>query len=529
MNTQNWNWFEGTKMQERHNAFGVSLVLGNQWWDEWKGKITDVLMQESDVVIRFQWGHNAGHTVTLWDKAFDLHILPSGILSSWKQNIITSGCVLGIDLYKIKLDTIKMTSGELVCDQKLEDIIRKDTHGSIIRVGLVPELESLESGWIDTKKSGLKISGEVIVIGMHNVLLDAFDERSRVEAWLRPIGSTGSGISRAYASEIQRYHFTLNDLIHHPNTFYRSIEALWLGYSHNFPKISTQDLIECAKKEREKIIAYIQNGTIELISNEIEYIQALHTAGHKIVWEWAQAAMISSANSFFGTASNPSLETFCSTTGLSPKHIWNVFLVHKLPPSSVGERPQYLRFEQGEALDTFRKKYKEYGASTGRPRDLWHHPIYESARGAWLNARWIDDESKIVPVYNRVDALEDSLALDNGKIRAALWYQYELQDGLSQKKKHIQVWVYPDTPITQKNLLKNYPERSGQLDLFALSKENVYFVEMKGDFENQVKELLWLYLSALFSWDEEREFLVWTGPKREDLELRVWKPLRTMS
>jgi adenylosuccinate synthase len=525
MKSEPGNWYVWSEIQERHEAFGASVVLWNQWGDEWKWKISDRLMQESDVVVRFNGGHNAGHTVKVWDKEFDLHILPSWMVTEGKENIITSGCVLGIDLRRVNFldETFDFSRHSIVCTKTTEEIFKKEKKtNQDTRVWLIPELEKLQAWWIDISKSWLKISGETIVIGIHNVLLDAFDEACRMHIeWLQPIGSTWSGISRAYASETQRFHFTLNDLIHHEDTFYDSIRALWIAHNHIFPNIGVEALIAHAKLERTKILRLIDTWVIEVIRNEREYIKDLHRNGKKIVGEWAQSSMIGSDNSFFWTASDPSFETFSRVTWLTAKKIGNVFLVHKLPPSSVGTRPQYLKFPEWRPVNDFRAQYKEWWVSTSRPRDLFRHSLPETARWSMLNVRWIDDEWKIVPVYNRVDGLKDSLMLDNNMLRAVTWF--------SEKSMALTVWIHDDeTKITPESLLTNYPEKSAQAQLFGLTEENLRLVEMPWEFDQKVEQLLWLYNASIFRKDANRTFLIGTWPDREDLELRNWTPLRSI-
>jgi len=520
------NWFNGSDIQQRHYDVWASLVLGNQWWDEWKWKITDRLMQESDVVIRFQWWHNAWHTVIVWDKAFDLHILPSWMVSDGKTNIITSGCVLGIDLNKIDIEKIKITQSWVSCNCSLEELLkRKDW--DILEVGLIPELKKLQEWWIDISRSWLKISQETIVIWMHNVLLDAFDEICRRKTGqLKEIGSTWSWISRAYSSEIQRFHFSLNDLLYNEDLFYGSIEALWEGFKHIFTNITSDDLIKNAKKEREKICEHIRKWNIEIIWNERQYIKSLHSKWKKIVWEWAQSSMIWSGNSFFWTASDPSLHTFSKTTGLTSQKVWNIFLIHKMPSSSVWERPGYLKHSNSPELDIFRDKYWECWVSTWRARDLLHHSLCETARWAWLNVRWIDDESKIVPVYNRIDWIEDSLKLDNWLLRVVTWFKYMAKRIVDWPMEQINVWVLASEALMPKNLLKNYPEKSAQATLFGLTREDLRLIEIKWDISSQIEQLLWYYNSAIFRRNSEREYLVWTWPDRDDLDIRKGRPLR---
>ncbi len=522
--TNKLNWFKNSLIEQRHNDIWCSLVLWNQWWDEWKWKLTDRLMQESDVVIRFNWWHNAWHSVKVWDKEFDLHILPSGMVTEGKQNIITSGCVLGINLNKIDISLFEWKNAPF--DFTLEQLLKRKNRETI-EVWLIPELEKLRAWWIDIKKSWLKISAETPIIWMHNVLLDAYDEISRLQTWLKPIWSTWSGISRAYWAEINRYHFSLNDLLNHEDNFYDSIRALWMPYSFVFPKIGCDELIEIAKKERQKFLKYIRSWEIELIQNEKAYINQLYDSWKKIIWEWAQSSMIGSQNSIFWTASNPSLQRFCQFSWLNSTDIWNVVLVHKIPPSSVWERPWYLKYPESNFLDVFRKKYWEVWVSTWRARDLFFNSIYESARGTQLNVEGIDDESKIVPVYNRVDGIEDMLELDNGRLRVAIWYSHLVKDIISWDSKKVDVGAFENDTFNPWTLLRNYPQKSEQIKLFELNLEDVRFLELSWNIQEKIQSLLWLYNWSIFKNDNEIEYLIWTWPERDDLEILKWTPIRS--
>jgi len=327
---------------------------------------------------------------------------------------------------------------------------------------------------------------------------------------------------------MQRYHFTLNDLLYHPDNFYNSIEALWDSYKHVFPKISVDELIRSAKKERADIIEYIKRGEIKIIWNETQYIKDLHKKGKRIVWEGAQGAMIGSGNSFFGTASQPGLQAFCDTTGLTASKIWNIFLVNKFPGSSVWTRPGYLKYPDSPELNWFRNKYKEFWVSTWRPRDLFRYSLPEIARGAWLNVRGIDTEDKIVPVYNRVDWVEDALKIDKWLMKVVTGFQYDFDNIVDEITENIRVWVHSNEALEPRTLLRNYPEKSAQANLFHLDQSNLRMIEIKWNIEQQVEQLLWVHNAAIFKKSSEREFLIWTWPDRNDLELRKWTPMRRL-
>lgn len=532
MNSQ--SWMKNSEMFARHMDIWTSLVLWNQYWDEWKWKVVDILTQDSDVVIRFQWWHNAWHTVKVNWQEFDLHILPSWVVSKWKINLITSWCVLWIDLNKIELDRL-LIDRTWVCFNYELDALLKRKNWEIIRVWLIPEIEKLKAKWIDFKKSWLKISWETIVIWLHNVILDWYDEKCREFAWLSPIWSTWSWISRAYSSESQRLHFTLNDLLKRPDDYYASIKALWTWYSEVFPLINASDLIKYAKIERQKIIELLKNKELEIIDNEKEYIEELNNSWKKIVWEWAQATMIWSANSYFWTASNPSFEEFSRITWLTAKQVWNIFLVHKMPQSSVWYRPKFLKFPTSQAVEDFIDKYSEIWVSTWRRRDLFQFTLPETARATYLNTTWIDDESKIVWVFNRVDWIADTISFySDWVIKIIIWYSYEILNILDLEnwwKVKVNVWVTNWENINPKNLLRNYPSKSDQLSLFWVKQEDILMagvVKNTKNVQEQIRALLWLHLWAIYKEDFQREVLIWTWPDRINMHIEKLSPMRNI-
>jgi len=402
--------------------------------------------------------------------------------------------------------------------------------GKIVEVWLIPELQRLEKWWIDIEKSWLKISTEIPVIWIHNVLLDALDEKSREYAGLRPIWSTWSGISPAYCSEWKRLHFTLLTMLQNPEIYHNSIKTLWNWVRHIFPKISENDLIKYAQKEEKLIREYIKKWVIELIYDEKKYIKKLVKENKKIIWEWAQSVMISEENSYFWTASTPNLYTFLKVTWLESKHIWNIFWIFKMPPSSVWTRPTFMQFPKSKALDDFIKKYGEFGVSTGRVRDLFYHSLVETARARYIATYWLDDESKFVPVFNRVDGLECSFKMyPEEKVKIITWYKYKSRDLINENEiSKITVWI-DDQEITPNNARKKYPTKSQQLNLFDINSEkDIIFNNITGNTDEKIEKILKSHLAAMFKKDEEIEYIVWVWPDRNDLQLRKDKPLRVL-
>ena len=515
--------FENTQAYERHQEYKKSAVLWTQWWDEWKWKVVDALIQYSDAAVRFQGGHNAGHSIEIWGEKFALHMIPSGILTPWVENYIASSCVAPIDLYKVNLDRIQTTQTWVFCIDTLAQIRKKDKNRRIVRVWLIPEIEALEARWKDIREWRLQISSETPVIGMHGVLIDAFEEKVLEHIpWAIPVWSTGSWISPAYASDTFRRHFALGTLLTNPDAYCISIQVLWETYKDKFPNITADDLIKHSMHERAQMLKYIDDWKIQIVDDEQWYFDDLDASWKKIVFEWAQASMIGSANSYYWSASDPSIKKIKEITDYSSDQIWNVFWVLKMPHSSVWERPDVLKVSESKELNEFRDDWEEFWVTSWRPRDIFHYSAPEAARGFALATRWLKDESRYVPVFNAVDRIPDSLRIyAEKKLQMVTNYKYRVWDTIKL------VGVEEGQDINPENLRKNYPSKSKQLHLFNVKKEDITFKDIPWkDINQQIDNLLGLHLWAMFKWDDNVEFLVWTSPWRDWLEARTGKAIR---
>jgi adenylosuccinate synthase len=509
-------------MWQRLHDLRIALVLGAQWWDEWKWKIVDIIAEYADVIIRSQWGHNAGHTIKIWDQTFVLHILPSWMVREWKINFISSWCVLWVDLNKIELKQIvKSETDWLICHDTLDWLLIKDKQGEIKRVGMIPELEAISKWWVDITKSGLHVSWETTLIWMHHVLVDWYDEQMRWEVGRRLIWSTGSWISPAYWSTIARHSFTLNDLLYNEELYYNSIKAYWSIYQNVFTNISSEELINIAKKERAQLIELKNKWILTVVDDEKAFLNDLHDDWKIIIWEWAQASLIWSANSEYGTASDPSVQSFCNNTWLAANKIWNVFMVYKLPWSSVGERPSYLNLDNTKNLNQFCVDFDEFWSTTKRKRDMRYFSLPEVARWAELCTNWRVDEEYFVPVFNRVDWLEDALKIFNSwALEVVTGYRYT--DGNGNIK---QVW---NSNISPKDLSKNYAQRSQQEAYFNIERIDMDIVSLTWNIQEQTDKLLWLHIASIFNSDWWKDCLLWTSPDRSGIIYKNISPIRSI-
>ncbi len=300
------------------------VVVGLQYGDEGKGKITDVLSAKSDYVVRFQGGDNAGHTVYVGDEKFVLHLLPSGVLQCKGKCIIANGVVVNPK--------------------------------SFIR-----EIEQIESKGMKTDH--VFISRRAHVIMPYHIMLDTYREE---ETGGTQIGTTKKGIGPCYEDKIARVGIRMVDLLN-PEVLREKIEKNLRMKNNMFEKYfgkPTMDIdeiynefIEIGKKLQDRIV-----------DTEVELNEAIK-AGKNVLFEGAQALMldIDFGTYPFVTSSSPSTGGVCAGAGVPPTALQNLIGVSKAYTTRVGHGPfpSELDDELGEHI---RKVGNEFGATTGRPR-----------------------------------------------------------------------------------------------------------------------------------------------------------------
>ncbi|MDH3609062.1 MAG: adenylosuccinate synthase, partial [Gammaproteobacteria bacterium] len=308
------------------------VVLGTQWGDEGKGKIVDMLTEQADAVVRFQGGHNAGHTIIVNDQKTVLHLVPSGILRENKECLIGNGVVLAPD-------------------------------------ALQEEVEMLEAQGVPVAKR-LRISPACPLILPYHVLLDQAREKARGKA---AIGTTGRGIGPAYEDKVSRRGLRVADLYNEQHCNER-LEKI-IDY-HNFVlkeyfKHDTIDLGEMkalCRKYADMLKPYVMDVSAR--------INELRVNGNKILFEGAQGTLLDIDHGTypFVTSSNTTAGGACSGSGIGPSSIDHVLGIVKAYTTRVGSGPfpTELFDAVGEELAD---KGKEFGATTGRAR-----------RCGWLDA-----------------------------------------------------------------------------------------------------------------------------------------------
>ena len=303
----------------------TDVVLGVQWGDEGKGRVVDVLAAKSDMVVRYQGGANAGHTVVVEDEKYVFHLLPSGILYPDKVCIIGNGVVLDPET-------------------------------------LFEELDGLIS-------RGKKLARLVISHGTHIVMpyhkqLDKLAEAARTSS--EKIGTTGRGIGPCYADKYERIGIRAEDLTR-PDILAEKLKIAVKLKNEILTKIYGEKPLDFdaiyseALKWGERIAPMLGDAFLE--------IDATVKSGRNVLFEGAQATLLDIDHGTypFVTSSSPCAGGACTGSGIGPGRIDRVIGVVKAYCTRVGEGP-FPTEDMGELGDTLRRNGGEYGATTGRPR-----------------------------------------------------------------------------------------------------------------------------------------------------------------
>lgn len=301
------------------------VVIGTQWGDEGKGKLVDLLTDNVAAVVRFQGGHNAGHTVVIGEEKTILHLIPSGVLRESVQCIIGNGVVLS-------------------------------------PAALLEELKMLENKGIPARQR-LKISEACPLILPYHVALDQAREKAKGKA---AIGTTGRGIGPAYEDKVARRALRLGDLQHRERFAAKLGEVLDF---HNFclknyfktDTVSFEETLDEALQQAEELLPMMADVT--------ELVDQLQTDGHDIMFEGAQGTLLDIDHGTypFVTSSNTTAGGAATGTGVGLTRFDYVLGITKAYTTRVGAGPfpTELFDEMGEHMA---RRGHEFGATTGRPR-----------------------------------------------------------------------------------------------------------------------------------------------------------------
>ncbi|MDH5181254.1 MAG: adenylosuccinate synthase [Gammaproteobacteria bacterium] len=314
------------------------VVIGTQWGDEGKGKVVDLLTDNADAVVRFQGGHNAGHTLVIDGKKTVLHLIPSGILRDKVKCLIGNGVVLAPD-------------------------------------ALLKELEMLTSNGVNTE-GRLFISEACTLILPYHIALDQARELARGK---KAIGTTGRGIGPAYEDKISRRGLKVGDMLHRERFASRLGEVL--DY-HNFAlknyfKTDTVDFQQVLDEGLE-----MAERIRPMVADVTGMLHTMRAEGKKIMFEGAQGTLLDIDHGTYPyvTSSNPTAGGAATGTGVGPRDIDYILGITKAYTTRVGAGPFPTELYDGVDLNDpigahMAKLGHEFGSTTGRPR-----------RCGWLDA-----------------------------------------------------------------------------------------------------------------------------------------------
>ncbi|AJJ17902.1 MULTISPECIES: adenylosuccinate synthase [Yersinia] len=319
------------------------VVLGTQWGDEGKGKVVDLLTERANYVVRYQGGHNAGHTLVINGEKTVLHLIPSGILRENVTSIIGNGVVLAPD-------------------------------------ALMKEMTELEARGVPVRER-LLLSEACPLILPYHVALDNAREKARGE---KAIGTTGRGIGPAYEDKVARRGLRVGDLFN-KETFAIKLKEI-VDY-HNFQLVHyyKADAVDY-QTVLDEVLA-IADILTAMVVDVSDLLDSARKRGDLIMFEGAQGTLLDIDHGTYPyvTSSNTTAGGVATGSGLGPRYVDYVLGIVKAYSTRVGAGPfpTELNDETGEFL---RKQGNEYGATTGRSRRTGWLDIVAVRRAVQINS-----------------------------------------------------------------------------------------------------------------------------------------------
>ncbi|SFP89728.1 adenylosuccinate synthase [Salibacterium halotolerans] len=405
------------------------VIVGTQWGDEGKGKITDFLSENAEVVARYQGGNNAGHTIVFGGETYKLHVIPSGIFYDNKICVIGNGMVI---------------------DPK----------------ALVEELKYLHNRGVDT--SNLRISNRAHVILPYHVKLDAMEEESKGS---NKIGTTRKGIGPAYMDKAARTGIRISDLLD-KEEFEEKLERnlkeknRLLEKIHETEGFQISDILEEYYNYGQFFADYVRDTSV-VLNDAVD-------DGRRVLFEGAQGVMldIDQGTYPYVTSSNPIAGGVTIGSGIGPSKIHHVVGVSKAYTTRVGDGPfpTELTDEVGEQI---REIGNEYGTTTGRPR-----------RVGWFDSVVVRHARRVSGITDlSLNSLDVLTGIETVKICTAYKYKGEIIEEFPANLKILAECepVYEEMPGWSENITgaktlgdlpenaRHYLERLSQLTNIPLS------------------------------------------------------------
>ena len=300
-------------------------VIGSQWGDEGKGKIVDWLSSRADVVVRFQGGHNAGHTLVIDEKVYKLHLLPSGIVRPSKFSIIGNGVVVN-------------------------------------PWALLQEIENVRGQGVEISPGNLLLADNAHLILPVHEALDRAMERSRGN---KPIGTTGRGIGPTYEDKVARRGIRVCDL-KYPDVLKRKLERMMHHHNALLKGLGADEV------DVNEIFARLMDVADQILPFAgvvWKKLEAFHVQGKKILFEGAQGMMLDVDHGTYPyvTSSNMHAGMAAVGAGIGVDHVNHILGITKAYTTRVGSGP-FPTEQDNEVGQFLGEKGHEFGTTTGRKR-----------------------------------------------------------------------------------------------------------------------------------------------------------------
>ena len=332
-------------------------IIGSQWGDEGKGKITDYLDEKADMIVRFQGGNNAGHTIIVDDKTFKLHGLPSGVVRPGKLAVIGNGVVVNLEELQEEIDQVLATGGSI---------------------------------------DGLRISDRAHLIMNYHKKLDGAEEKYRGK---NVVGTTKKGIGPAYQDKIARIGFRAGDLLE-DDVLKDKIQFI-LPYKKDMLDLMGAEPCQCTPESLfEKMKGWSDSIGKYICDTSVLINDALDNGGN-VIFEGAQGAMLDIDHGTYPyvTSSATCGGGVCTGSGVAPNRIDRVLGVVKAYTTRVGEGPFVTELNEKEEKE-LQARGGEFGVTTGRGR-----------RCGWLDLVVVEHAKRMCGftslVMTKIDVLND--------------------------------------------------------------------------------------------------------------------------
>ena len=426
------------------------VVVGSQWGDEGKGKIVDWLSEQADIVVRFQGGHNAGHTLVINGATYKLSLLPSGVVRRGKLSVIGNGVVI---------------------DPR----------------ALIEEIERLKGQGIDVAPENLRVAENATLILPLHQELDAIRESGDS---LTRVGTTRRGIGPAYEDKVGRRAIRVMDLAE-PPALKRKIERLLVH--HNALRRGMGIAPVCAEAVQEQLES-IAPRVLPYMDSVWSLLDRKRREGKRILFEGAQGALLDIDHGTypFVTSSNTVAAQAATGSGLGPNAIDYVLGICKAYTTRVGDGP-FPTEQRNEIGRLIGERGREFGTVTGRPRRCgWFDAVLvrQTVRSSGINGLALTKldildglpELKVCVAY-RLDGREIDYLPASERAQAAVEPIYETFEGWQAATAKARSWA--ELPAQAIKYVRHIEELVGcPVALLSTSPEREDTILMHNPFEN---------------------------------------------